>query len=103
MWFKIQDQYVTFQIIAKPNAKKTALVKITEHELYIAIHAKPHKGEANKELLLFLSKLFATPKSSITLKGEHSKYKHVVVPLTASLQKIINDPSLLLNETKDSS
>jgi len=96
MWFKIHDQQVTIQIIAKPNAKKTALVKITEQALHLAIHAKPHQGEANKELLLFISKLFAVPKSSITLKtGERSKYKQVMMPATAGIQKLLHDPSFL--------
>lgn len=28
MWFKIQDQQVKRQIVAKPNARKTAFLKI---------------------------------------------------------------------------
>lgn len=92
MWFRIQNQHVTVYIVAKPNAKKTALVKITEEALHIAIHAKPHKGEANKELVLFLSKLFAVPKSLLNLKtGEHSKYKQLIMPLTLDTQKILNE------------
>lgn len=91
MWYKIQDQQVKIQIIAKPNAKKTAIVKITEQELHIAIHAKPHKGAANKELISFLSTLFEVPKSQIILKtGETSKYKQLILPLTQTVQKILN-------------
>lgn len=45
MWFKIQGLQIKLQIIAKPNAKKTAILKISDQELHIAIHAKPHKGE----------------------------------------------------------
>jgi uncharacterized protein (TIGR00251 family) len=97
MWFKIQDQQVKLQIRAKPNAKKTSIVKITEQGLHIAIHAKPHKGEANKELILFLSKAFDVPKSQIMIKtGEGSKYKQIIIPLTASVQKILNNPMILL-------
>jgi uncharacterized protein (TIGR00251 family) len=96
MWFKIQDQKIKIRIIAKPLAKKSALLNISEQGLQIAIHAKPHKGEANKELILFLSKLFQIPKSKIILEsGENSKYKQVTMPLTAAIQKIINDPLIL--------
>lgn len=94
MWFKIQDQQIKLQIIAKPNAKKTAILKISDQGLHIAIHAKPHKGEANKELILFLSKIFKVPKSQIILKaGENSKYKQIIMPLTVAIQKFLNDPS----------
>lgn len=94
MWFKIQNQQIKLQIIAKPNAKKTAILKINEQGLHIAIHAKPHKGEANKELIVFLSKVFKVAKSQIILKaGENSKHKQIIMPLTDTIQKILNDPS----------
>lgn len=86
MWFKRQNQHVTVQIIAKPNAKKTALIKVTSEGLNIALHAKPHQGAANKELIVFLSDFFAIPKSRITLKfGENSRHKQVSMPLTDAL------------------
>jgi hypothetical protein len=92
MWFKIQGQQVRLQIIAKPQAKKTALLKVNEQGLHIAIHAKPSKGEANKELILFLSTLFDVPKSQVILKsGEHSKHKQIILPFTNTTEKIIND------------
>ena len=97
LWFKIQNKQVRIQIIAKPNAKKTSIVKITEQGLHIAIHAKPHKGEANNELIIFLSRVFSVPKSQIMMKtGEGSKYKQIIIPLTASVQKILNNPIILL-------
>lgn len=97
MWFKIQDQQVRLQIIAKPNAKKTAFIKISDQGLHISIHAKPHKGEANKALILFLSKTFDVPKSKIILvTGEGSKYKQIIMPLTITVQKILNDPTKYL-------
>jgi uncharacterized protein (TIGR00251 family) len=92
MWFKIQGHQVKLQIIAKPNAKKTAIVKITEQGLHVALHAKPHKSEANKELILFLSDVFDVPKNKITIKaGESNKYKQVIIPLTTTVQRILND------------
>ena len=99
MWFKVHAREVTLQIIAKPHAKKTALVAITEQGLHLALHAKPHQGAANKELISFLSKLFAVPKSSISLKaGTCSKQKLVVLPLTDTIQKILLEPSCLMPE-----
>lgn len=92
MWYKIQDQQVKLQIVAKPHAKKTAIIKISERGIHIAIHAKPHKGEANKELLEFLAEFFGVPKSQVNLQtGEGSKYKQVIIPLTVAIQKILDD------------
>ena len=39
MWFKIEEQRVSLNVYAKPNAKKTALLEITKDALHIAIHA----------------------------------------------------------------
>lgn len=95
MWFKVQDQQIRLQIIAKPNAKKTILLRINEEGLHIAIHARPEKGEANKELILFLSDLLGVPKSKIILKsGETSKYKQLIIPFTTKVEKILNDMNL---------
>mgnify|MGYP000917452298 CR=1 FL=1 len=97
MWFKIQDQQIRVQIIAKPNAKKTAILKISEEGLHVAIHAKPHKGEANKELIAYMSEVFGVPKSRVTLRmGEGSKHKQILMPLTDAIQKILDDPSQIL-------
>ncbi len=91
MWYKIQNQQVRIKIFAKPNAKKTAFLGIGEHGLLISLHAKPHQGAANKELIAYLSKLFHLPKTQIILlKGEESRHKLVVVPLTDSVLKVIN-------------
>lgn len=91
MWFKIQDQQVRINIFAKPNAKKTAFLGVNEQGLLISIHAKPHQGAANKELIAFLAELFHLPKTQIILqKGEGSRHKQVMVPLTAAIQKLID-------------
>lgn len=94
MWFKVKEQQVVLTVLAKPNAKKTALVAITDHELKISLHAKPHHGEANKELISFLAQLFRVPKTEIILKrGEKSNHKQVIIPLIGKVQEFLNDPT----------
>lgn len=94
MWFTIQQQSVKIIIYAKPNAKNTLLVKVDEKALHISLHAKPQQGEANKELIEFLSALLKIPKSQINLlKGEGSRYKQVVVPYTDSVKQFLQDNS----------
>lgn len=91
MWFKIKNQQVEIRIFAKPNAKKTALVKINEKGLNIALHAKPHESEANKELISFLAKFFQLPKNSVILqRGTNSRYKMVELPLTIEVRQFFN-------------
>lgn len=91
MWFKIQDRQVKINILAKPNAKKTAFLGIKEQGMIISLHAKPYQGEANKELVSYLAKLFHLPKTQIILlKGEGSRYKQITIPLTDAVQKIID-------------
>ena len=71
------------KIFVKLNAKKTALLKVVDGVLHIAIHAKPKDGEANIELIRFLSELYDVPNSQIELiKGETSRHKTVSMPLT---------------------
>lgn len=95
MWFKIQNQQVILRIFAKPHAKKTALLKIDDDCLHIALHAKPHEGEANKELISFVAKLFQVPKSQVVLqRGASSKHKEIILPLTEKVQQVLDDSSL---------
>jgi uncharacterized protein (TIGR00251 family) len=92
MWFKIESTYIDIFIYAKPNAKKSALLSISEDALHIAIHAKPQDGEANKELIAFIAKLFKIPKSHCELlKGKGNRHKQVRVPLSNSLIQLLNN------------
>lgn len=92
MWFKIQNQQVVINILVKTNAKTTALLGSSEQGLLISLHAKPHQGAANKELISYLAKLFHLPKTQIILQsGEKSRHKRVVVPFTENVKKFISD------------
>lgn len=101
MWFKIADQKVELKIFAKPNAKKTALLAISDQGLHIALHAKPQQGQANDELIAYLAKLLATPKSHITVKrGIGSRYKWVIIPLSDTIKQLITDPKTFITRKK---
>lgn len=69
MWFKIQDQQITLLILAKPHAKKTAFLAVSDHGLSVALHAKPIKGAANKELISYLANIFRLPKNQVLLQS----------------------------------
>lgn len=93
MWYKIIDnQFVQLTIFVKPNAKKTAILKATDEALHISLHAKPVEGEANKELIRFLSEVCDVPKSSIVLlSGEKGRHKRIQLPFHEMIiSKLIN-------------
>jgi uncharacterized protein (TIGR00251 family) len=93
MWYKIENQQVSINVVIKPNAKKTILLAVTEQGMHISLHAKPHQGEANKELVSYLSKLFKLPKNQIHLnRGEKSRYKQVLLPLNEIIQEFLYHP-----------
>lgn len=98
MWHKLEKNHVQITIIVKPNAKKTEIVKTDDRGLHISLHAKPHKGEANKELIEFLSEYFHVPKTQIQLlRGKHGRSKQVQVPLNISIENFFRNKE---NESK---
>ncbi|HTM64484.1 MAG TPA: DUF167 domain-containing protein [Gammaproteobacteria bacterium] len=98
MWYKISGDEVEVRVIAKPNSKRSAVTGINQQGLNIALHARPQEGEANKELIAFLSNFFEIPKSKIKLqRGAASRYKVIVMPLGKKFQEFLrlidNDPA----------
>lgn len=80
-WYSISNQQIHMSILAKPNAKNTAITGVTELGLIISIKEKPDEGKANTALIRFLSKQLGLPQRDITLKqGQKSRIKRVVIP-----------------------
>src|SRR3990167_9794233 len=92
MWFMIQGKQIKITIFAKPNAKRSAFLGFSEQGMLVALHAKPHQGAANKELIAFLAELFEIAKSQVVLqKGDASRHKQVILPLTDNVLRKINE------------
>lgn len=63
-----------------PNSHKTEIVGWEGDKLKVRIAAHPEKGEANQELITFLSKQFKIPKSDIEITtGASSRIKRVSI------------------------
>lgn len=80
IFFDTMQAMDSFPVILKvkisPKAHKNALVTFKNGVLNIKIAACPQKGEANAELIIYLSRLLDLSKSSIRIiKGELSPYK----------------------------
>ncbi len=99
MWFKIQNQHVQINIVAKPNAKKSEFLAISEQGMCVSLHAKPYHGEANKELISYLSTLFSIPKSQIRLlRGEGNKHKQIFLPLNDTVKELLDHPEKFMRQ-----
>ncbi|PJE64637.1 MAG: hypothetical protein COU90_02235 [Candidatus Ryanbacteria bacterium CG10_big_fil_rev_8_21_14_0_10_43_42] len=62
----------------KPNAKHPGVVEHDDKSLDVSVHASPHEGEANKELIELLADYFEVSKSSIEIVGGHASRRKVV-------------------------
>lgn len=81
---------IEIAVFVKVNAKRSALLDVKDHVLHIALHAKPHDGEANAELIRFLAELFRIPKSRIQIcRGHKSRHKVVSLPLNPAIEKML--------------
>ena len=75
-WFEIQNNFITLKIKVKTNKKETKIISIDDNFIAIDLHAQPIDGEANKELIQYISEYFKTPKSSLDfIRGQKSKIK----------------------------
>ena len=85
-WYIIQDNSITLQVWAKPNAKKTNFVTIDERGIHIALQAVPDQGKANIALIAFLSEQLGTKQKEISLKrGGKSRQKLIQLSLDESI------------------
>ncbi|MBN3290120.1 EMAL2 protein, partial [Polypterus senegalus] len=64
---KDKNGFVTIAIHAKPGSKQNAVTDVSSEAVGVAIAAPPSDGEANAELLKYLSKVLEVKKSEVTL------------------------------------
>ncbi|KAI5709700.1 hypothetical protein M8J76_006218 [Diaphorina citri] len=90
---------ILVHILAKPGAKTNAITDVTQDRIGVQINAPPVDGEANTELVKYLSKLLGLRKSDVSLdKGSKSRQKTICINKDAcSLDDVHNK---LMNEAK---
>lgn len=71
---------VVIKINAKPGAKNNNITDISSDGIGVQINAPPTDGEANAELIKYLSKVLGLRKSDLTLdRGSRSRNKILIV------------------------
>ncbi|KAK7121490.1 hypothetical protein R3I93_022548 [Phoxinus phoxinus] len=87
---KVKDGTIAIAIHAKPGAKQTAITDVSEEAVGVAIAAPPTDGEANAELVRYLSKVLELKKSQVSLdKGSKSREKVIKVTAEISQEEIL--------------
>ncbi|XP_034481185.1 UPF0235 protein C15orf40 homolog [Drosophila innubila] len=71
---------IAIKILAKPGAKQNGITDIGLEGVGVQIAAPPSEGEANAELVKFLSKVLGLRKSDVSLdKGSRSRNKIILI------------------------
>ncbi|XP_068149057.1 UPF0235 protein C15orf40 homolog [Drosophila tropicalis] len=71
---------IAIKILAKPGAKQNGITDIGLEGVGVQIAAPPSEGEANAELVKYLSKVLGLRKSDVSLdKGSRSRNKIILV------------------------
>ncbi|KAM7358576.1 UPF0235 protein C15orf40 homolog [Cochliomyia hominivorax] len=83
---------ITIKILAKPGAKHNGVTDITTEGVGVQIAAPPSEGEANAELVKYLSKVLNLRKSDVSLdKGCRSRHKIVLISKGVSSPEAIKE------------
>lgn len=82
-WLKAHAKGATLSLYIQPGASKSVLSGEHDGRLKIKIKARPVDGEANENLIEFLSEVLKITKAKIHLiSGESSRQKVVLVELS---------------------
>ena len=89
--FEIKNEKIYLYVKAQPNSSKNKIAGLYGDSLKVNIKAPAVEGAANKELIKFISKEFKVPKSDISIKGETSKNKILILPFRDDIIKKLNE------------
>ncbi|XP_075750238.1 UPF0235 protein C15orf40 homolog [Rhipicephalus microplus] len=82
---------VAIRVRAKPGASESRITDVSDDSVGVQIAAPPVDGEANTELIRFLSKLLNLRKSDLSLeKGSRSKDKVVMITAQVNVSDVLN-------------
>jgi len=81
---------ILLQVKVIPGSPVNKVSHIHDERMVIKVKAPPEKGKANKELVIFLSKLLGVSRSMIfVVQGETSHHKLLMFP--ASCKKALQE------------
>jgi len=79
-YYSWREGDLLFNVFLQPGASKNLLVGLHDNAIKISLTSPPIDGEANKQLIQFLAKLFRVKKANVSIvSGEHNRKKRVCV------------------------
>ncbi|KAJ1966388.1 hypothetical protein GGI12_000098 [Dipsacomyces acuminosporus] len=87
----IKDGQLLLSLFVKPGAQTSEVASIEQDAVHVRVAAPPRDGEANKEVVGFISRVLKIPKSSVQLvSGHKSRNKVVQLPHEQTLDQILD-------------
>jgi uncharacterized protein len=78
------------QLLVKPNAKNNVIIGAKDAKLLISVKASPVSGEANRELIKFLSREWKISQRDMTIhRGKMSSKKTLKFPYTDRRYQVV--------------
>lgn len=84
-------------ILAKPGAKQNNITNVSEEGIGVQINAPPVEGQANTELVKFMSKCLGLRKSDVCL-AQGSKSRHKTLTISKGITSVENVMEILRKE-----
>ncbi len=82
-WLRAHSLGATLSLYVRPGASTTSITGLHGDRLKIKIKAPPREGEANAELIRFLSQVLGIPVKQVhLLQGESSRQKTILAELS---------------------
>jgi hypothetical protein len=80
LFLRESEAGTTMDLYVQPKAGKNELAGVQEGLLKVRLAAPPVEGEANKECIKFLARVFDVPKSRLEIiRGHKSRRKTILV------------------------
>lgn len=84
-------------ILAKPGSKQNNITNVSEEGIGVQINAPPVEGQANIELVKFMSKCLGLRKSDVCL-AQGSKSRHKTLTISKGITTVENVLAILKKE-----
>ncbi len=77
-WMRIVADGLSVEVLARPGASKSEILRVDSRGLVITIAAPPERGKANVELTRLIAKLAGVPRSAVSvIKGASTRRKTI--------------------------
>jgi len=95
-WLSVGAGALTFDVVARPGASRSEILRSEPRGVVIALTATPHRGKANEELAGVIADSLHVMRSSVEVVRGHTSRRKLVRVATASPASIARELIRLL-------